>query len=159
MKKYILAAAAALAMSATGFAQTYYLQVNLNDASEPIEYGFSQMPVATFADDELVIKAETDVEARYKMEAVKNLTIRADYTGVKEVTDGAAALTVFLTSTELTVGGLNESDRLEIYDIAGRMATRVYADAAGQAVASIAGLTPGVYVASTPRHSFKFIKK
>lgn len=164
MKKYIIAALAALAMSASGFAQKYTLQVNLSENENPIDYEFVQLPVATFSEGDLVISSVdpdngSTVEVRYQMEQVKSLTIDVDLTGIKDVTNPAADLTFRVNSTEVAALGLAAGDLLAIYDIAGNRLAAANADADGIAKVNIAAFAPGVYVAYTPRHSFKFIKK
>ncbi len=165
MKKYIFAAVAALATSVCVAAETHYLQVNFNDESTSmVEYAFSQAPEASFEGSEVVIKAEEllgeeIVEARYEMADVKSLTIRTEKSAVDHVAEDVENVRIYLTDTELTMTGLSDGAELSIFDTAGRLAKKVAADADGKATVSIASLVNGVYVASTPQHSFKFIKK
>lgn len=165
MKRYIIAAIAALATNVCIYAETHFLQVNFNNESEAmVEYAFNQSPEAVFSGSELVIMANEDsgagkVEARYEMSDIKSLTIRTDMSGVEDVIDEVKSLRIYMTSTDLTITGLGFGSELSIYDTAGRLATRVSADSDGRAVVSIASLDNGVYIATTPQHSFKFIKK
>lgn len=165
MKKYIFAAVAALATSVCVAGETHFLQVNFNDESTSmVEYAFSQAPEATFDGSEVVIKAEEllgeeIIEVRYEMADVKSLTIRTEKSAVEHVADDVQSVCIYITDVDLTMTGLNGGVELSVFDTAGRLAAQTQADAEGKATISIASLVNGVYVASTPQHSFKFIKK
>lgn len=93
------------------------------------------------------------------MADVKSLTIRTEKSAVEHVADDVQSVRIYITDVDLTMTGLNGGVELSVFDTAGRLSAQTQADAEGKATISIASLVNGVYVASTPQHSFKFIKK
>ena len=159
MKKYILGAMMAMASVFGLSAQDssgYNLLVNTANGNV-VKYAFEYCPTATFDGDEIVIIDEDHAEGmRYNMADIVNLTIGKPGTGIDKVM--AANLSIAVTKTALAVEGLAEGGVVSIYSVSGAQVAKGVAGADGKVVIAIDGLGSGVFVASMPGNSFKFIR-
>lgn len=158
MKKYIMAAIVAVASAFTLSAQDsgYAVQVNTIDGNV-IEYAFEFSPTATFDGDEIVIIDEDHADyMRYNMADIANITIKKPGSGIADVEK--AGLMISVTKEALTVSGLAEGAAVGIYNMSGAQVACGVANAEGRVVVAIDALGSGVFVASMPGNSFKFIR-
>ena len=161
MRKYIMAVLAVLATVVTAGAEQvfmpYILQVNTADGNA-VQYKFADQPAATFADGTMTLKVETGAAVEFAMDDVTSMTLVADEAGVDNVTGDNAALAIAVTSQAITIDGMAAMSPVAVYDMNGRKVAAATSDAEGHATVDVDGLAGGVYVVSTPNHSFKFIK-
>lgn len=160
MKKHIFAALIALALApfASLKADTSYsLLVNTVDGNT-VEYDFEYLPVATFEGDVMIITDDRSADImRYEMDNVVNMTIKSASSGV----DGVAVsdhIKVSAANGKITVSGLESYSKMVVYDAAGSAVASATADLNGTVELNIENLGKGVYVASMPNYSFKFIR-
>lgn len=162
MKKYIYAAILAVVSAFSASAEDikdYFLLVNTNDGNA-VEFAFEYYPVATIEGDELVIKDDLHAESiRYNISDVKNLTLkgvpRPD--SIDDVT-GGQLVKVSVTKQSVSISGLEEGATVNIYDISGKLVASAAAGADGSVVIAVDGLGSGIFVASMPGNTFKFIR-
>ncbi|MCM1006046.1 MAG: hypothetical protein NC548_57830 [Lachnospiraceae bacterium] len=159
MKKYILSAFAAIALAFTASAADYdyTLLVNTKEGNV-VEFEFKYYPVATFEGDEVVITDDHNLEAmRYDMADIANFTFKKTVSGIDEVTPDSA-VKVRITKEYMKVSGLKAGAVVNIHDIAGAKVAGGTADADGNVHIALEGLGSGVFVASMPGTTFKFIR-
>ncbi len=158
MKKYILAAFVALASLASANAShtyPYMLYVHTTDGTT-VDFKFADEPIATIENGELHISLATTQEVAYSLENVSKLTLNADPASVSKIE--GKSLSFVVTETQILVDGLDAAASVSVYDVKGRCLVSTKADVAGHAEVALGGLSKGVYVVSTPKQSFKFIK-
>ncbi len=159
MKKYIIAAMMAVASVFAASAENgdgYSLLINTGDGNV-VEYEFQYYPVATFDGDEMVITDEWSAESmRYNIADIVNMTIKKPATGVAEVSNNH--LKVAVTKDNIRVTGLAEGASIAIYNMAGSMVASATAGKDGSVNIAVNGLGTGVFVATMPGNSFKFIR-
>lgn len=160
MKKHIFAALLALALAPAAIVEadnSYSLLVNTLDGNT-VEYAFEYLPVTTFEGDEMIITDDRSAESmRYAMDNVLNMTIKSVDTGVEMVAD-RNHIRISTLNGLLTVAGVEAGSGMTVYDAAGNIVASATADMNGCISINIANLGKGVYVATTPKHSFKFIR-
>lgn len=148
----VVAAFAASAQSDEG----YSLLINTNDGSV-VEYEFQYYPVATFDGDEMVITDEWSAESmRYNIDDIVNMTIKKPVVKVTEISD--AHLKVAVTKDTLRVSGLSEGASVTIFNLSGSIVASAVAGKDGSVNITVNGLGSGVFVATMPGNSFKFIR-
>ena len=159
MKKYIVSAMMAVAAVFGAAAQNsndYALQVNTKDGNV-VEYAFEYTPEVTFDGDEMLVTDEDmAVEMRFNMADILNLTIKKPAVGVADV--AKADMTIAVTKQTLSVNGLDEGAVVSIYNMSGALVASAAAGNDGAVVIAIDGLGTGVFVATMPGNSFKFIR-
>lgn len=157
MKKYIFAALAVMAASFTATAQDEYsLLVNTKEGNT-VEFAFKYAPVATFDGDDVVIASDNNVEdIRYDMGDIENFTFKKTPSGLQNV--NTADLRVKVTKEYMTVEGLEENANVTIYNANGAMVAAATANAEGYVNIDLTGLGAGVFVATMPGNTFKFIR-
>lgn len=160
MKKYIFAVLLALALMPSALvhaSSSYSLLVNTVDGNT-VEYDFEYLPVATFEGDVMIISDDRSAEGtRYAMDNVKNMTIKSSTSGVENVAE-TNHIIVSTANDILTVSGIEPGTNLMIFDAAGRLVANAVANDEEFASVNIGNLGKGVYVVSTPKNSFKFIR-
>lgn len=159
MKKIIMAAAVALAAigsaQAAPIAPRHDLLIHTGQG-ETLTYHFADKPVVTFSGDDMVVTSLETPALSFAMENIVNMTFAEDWTGVEAV--AATGKNIFVTSTTLTVSGMNDGARVDIFDMGGARVATATANADGRADSDISRLTKGVYTVSADGISFKFIK-
>ena len=134
----------------------YSLLVNTKDGNI-VKYAFEYTPEVTFDGDEMVVIDEDLAEGmRFNMADILNLTIEKPTVGVGSAVK--ADLTIAVTKSTLTVAGLKEGAAVGIYNMSGVQVASAAADNDGNVVIAIDGLGKGVYFATMPGNSFKFIR-
>ena len=160
MKKHIFAALIALALASfvSIKAETSYsLLVNTTDGNT-LEYDFEYLPIATFEGDMMIITDDRSPEGtRFAIDNIVNMTIKTTDTGVASI-EGNNHIKVSAINGILAVTGLEAYSKLAIYDAAGKAVASATADQEGSVKLNIGNLGKGVYVASMPNYSFKFIR-
>lgn len=162
MKKYIFAALIALALApcASIKAGTSYSLFVTTAEGNTVEYDFEYLPVVTFEGDEMVITDDRNVKGtRYAIDNIVSMTVKSD-TDPSVVNNIAedGHIKVSVTDEVLTVSGLEADSRLAVYDAAGKTVASAAADQYGTAQLKIGNLGKGVFVATMPNYSFKFIR-
>lgn len=135
----------------------YSLLVNNNDNTS-VEYAFEYFPVATFDGADMVISDDFNAESmRHSIDGIKNLTIKKIMTGITDVA-ADSHMKVYFGKDEITISGLRHGDKVTICDLSGSVVASSTADSSGLLSIPTGNLGKGVFVASTPGHSFKFIR-
>lgn len=159
MKKYIVAAMMAVAAVFGAAAQSssdYALQVNTRGGGV-VEYAFEYTPEITFDGDEVVIIDEDMAEGmRFNMADILNLTIKKPSVGVADAVK--ADMTIAVTKETLSVNGLAEGAVVAVYNMSGALVASATAGNDGAVAIAVDGLGKGVFVATMPGNSFKFIR-
>ena len=160
MKKYIFAALFALALACPSPVKadaSYSLLVNTTDGLT-VEYDFEYLPIATFEGDVMIITDDRNVKGtRFEMDNVLNMTFKAAVSGVEELSE-ANHIKVSVANGQLSVSGLEAESQLVVFDASGKVVASAIAAPDGFASVNIDALGKGVYVASMPGYSFKFIR-
>lgn len=161
MKNYILALVALIAATFSAYAQQVYdytLLVNTKEG-KVVEYEFKYFPVASFEGDELVITDDAHAESmRYNMADITNFTFKKALSGVENVTDQKADLRIIVTKEYLKVSGLTAGERVDIHNLTGYRVATACADADGYVCIELDNIGTGVFIASMPGNTFKFIR-
>jgi hypothetical protein len=157
MKKFILAAALALT-SVAMFAESFAHSLIVNKKSgETVEYKFETDPQVTFDAGDMVI-ATGEQQVRHAIADLEKLTF-SKVVGLDKVEANNSDIRVAVTSSYVSVEGIAPGMVLSIYSLDGRSLTSATADAQGSVQIGIDQLAPGIYVAASEAHSFKFVKK
>lgn len=157
MKKFILAAALALT-SVAMFAESFAHSLIVNKKSgETVEYKFEADPQVTFDAGDMVI-ATGEQQVRHAIADLEKLTF-SKVVGLDKVEANNSDIRVAVTSSYVSVEGIAPGMVLSIYSLDGRSLTSAPADAQGSVQIGIDQLAPGIYVAASEAHSFKFVKK
>lgn len=160
MKKYIIAAAAALmAMGAQAVESVAHTLVITKKSGETVEYKFADRPVATFAGEDMTITlALTGQSFAYPMAQVATLTVTPQTLGVDDAALASTAVTFEYDGTTLTCRGLSAGATVALYNLGGTALASTAAASDGTATIDLSNLAKGVYVISAGAESFKFIK-
>lgn len=157
MKRYIIAVVALVLSAAAMMAQTVEHSLVVNKKSgETVEYKFKNDPKVSFVEQDMVITTGTD-NVHHPIADLQNLTF-SKTVGLDNVTDKKADIIVTFTGETIIFEGLDEGMVLAIFSLDGKKLADGRADSDGRATVAISDLEAGVYVASSPIHSFKFVK-
>lgn len=157
MKKYIIAAFMAVAaVFGAAASEGYSLLVNTKDGNV-VKYAFEYTPEVTFDGDEMVVIDEDLAEGmRFNIADILNLSIEKPTVGVENVTK--ADLTVAVTKQSLSVSGLKEGAIVCIYNMSGARVASAVAGNDGSVTIAVDNLGSGVFAATMPGNTFKFIR-
>lgn len=162
MKKYIIGALCLVAGLFSAQAENpihypYLMVVNTTEGQN-VSYKFAEKPVATFDGDDMVLTLNGSEKVTYPMANIVNITFASDPSGVETIVTPGASLEIAVTSSLISIKGLNPGEDVRLFDLNGRLVAAAQADADGAVEISVEGLAKGVYAVASPRHSFKFIK-
>lgn len=160
MKKTIIALAAVLATAfgASALEYEHSVMVNRLDGTS-VEYKFADTPVAYIDGENLKMTVTTTGESvLYPFTEVKNLTFKAEKSGITNVGAEAAGPSFGLTDDTLEAGGLGAGVKVCVYDVAGALRVQGECGPDGTVSLDISMLGKGVYVVNAGKHSFKFIR-
>lgn len=160
MKKYIIAAAAALmAMGAQAVESVAHTLVITKKSGETVEYKFADRPVATFSGDDMTITLALSGQSfAYPVAQVATLTVTPQTLGIDDTSLSSTTLTFDYDGIILKCHGLNAGATMSLFNLGGTMLANTAASDEGTAVINLSDLAPGIYVISAGSESFKFIK-
>lgn len=159
MKKYIFAVIALVAaVFTTAAAPTYDYTLLVNTkAGSTVEFAFVDYPTATFEGDEVIIADDAHLQdVRFDMADIENFTF-SKTTGIDQV-KADSDIQIRLTKEALAASGLKAGATVNIYNLTGTLVATARADADGNAYVALEGIGTGVFVASMPGTTFKFIR-
>ena len=118
-------------------------------------FAFSEKPVVTYADNQLVITT-TKTSVQYPLYLLQKIDFElTDATAVEQVKPDAKFR--FTDGTLYITGGAPGS-QVVIYDMRGMTEGQYRIDDAGNAVISLQSLSKGLYIVKTNHFTFKFTK-
>ena len=155
MKKYIIALFAILTAFTTGLAQNT-LTIHQKDGQK-FSFGFDEKPVATFADNYLVVKT-AKTEVRYEMKTLSKFTFDEGETGVKEISEASKA-DITLDEYSVLISGAKAETTVNLISSDGKLLKALKAGPEGSVSFSIADLPGGIYIVGSDDLSVKILKK
>lgn len=118
-------------------------------------FAFSEKPVVTYADNQLVITT-TKTSVQYPLYLLQKIDFElTDATAIEQVKPDAKFR--FTDGTLYITGGAPGS-QVVIYDMRGMTEGQYRIDDAGNAVISLQSLSKGLYIVKTNHFTFKFTK-
>lgn len=118
-------------------------------------FAFSEKPVVTYADNQLVITT-TKTSVQYPLYLLQKIDFElTDATAVEQVKPDAKFR---FTDGTLYITGGDPGSQVVIYDMRGMTAGQYLIDDAGNAVISLQSLSKGLYIVKTNHFTFKFTK-
>lgn len=118
-------------------------------------FAFSEKPVVTYADNQLVITT-TKTSVQYPLYLLQKIDFElTDATAIEQVKPDAKFR--FTDGTLYITGGAPGS-QVVIYDMRGMTEGQYRTDDAGNAVISLQSLSKGLYIVKTNHFTFKFTK-
>ncbi len=118
-------------------------------------FAFSEKPVVTYADNQLVITT-TKTSVQYPLYLLQKIDFElTDATAIEQVKPDAKFR---FTDGTLYITGGDPGSQVVIYDMRGMTAGQYLIDDAGNAVISLQSLSKGLYIVKTNHFTFKFTK-
>lgn len=118
-------------------------------------FAFSEKPVVTYADNQLVITT-TKTSVQYPLYLLQKIDFElTDATSVEQVKPDAKFR---FTDGTLYITGGDPGSQVVIYNMQGMTAGQYRIDDAGNAVISLQSLSKGLYIVKTNHFTFKFTK-
>lgn len=121
---------------------------------------FSEEPIITFHDDELVITTSSSV-ACFPIDDIRRLSFGdVSLTGIDEITTGELETPIIHINEErVMIGGLRPGTAILAYSTGGNIVARTQADKEGNVAINLSSQPKGVYIISTSFSTFKIEKK
>lgn len=116
---------------------------------------FRDKPEMTFDGEDALLSTTKGESVRFPMAEIKNIVF-GTVNSVKGV--DATGVTVSLEGDLLAVSGLEAGAQVKVFTTAGAAVAGASASADGRVEIQLGHLSAGVYVASIPGHTFKFIR-
>lgn len=118
-------------------------------------FAFSEKPVVTYADNQLVITT-TKTSVQYPLYLLQKIDFElTDATAIEQVKPDAKFR---FTDGTLYITGGDPGSQVVIYDMRGMTEGQYRIDDAGNAVISLQSLSKGLYIVKTNHFTFKFTK-
>lgn len=118
-------------------------------------FAFSEKPVVTYADNQLVITT-TKTSVQYPLYLLQKIDFElTDATAIEQVKPDAKFR---FTDGTLYITGGDPGSQVVIYNMQGMTAGQYRTDDAGNAVISLQSLSKGLYIVKTNHFTFKFTK-
>ena len=118
-------------------------------------FAFSEKPVVTYADNQLVITT-TKTSVQYPLYLLQKIDFElTDATAIEQVKSDAKFR---FTDGTLYITGGDPGSQVVIYDMRGMTEGQYRIDDAGNAVISLQSLSKGLYIVKTNHFTFKFTK-
>lgn len=118
-------------------------------------FAFSEKPVVTYADNQLVITT-TKASVQYPLYLLQKIDFAlSEATAVEQVKPDAKFR---FTDGTLYISGGDPGSQVYIYNMRGMTAGQYRIDDAGNAVISLQSLSKGLYIVKTNHFTFKFTK-
>lgn len=118
-------------------------------------FAFSEKPVVTYADNQLVITT-TKTSVQYPLYLLQKIDFElTDATAIEQVKPDAKFR---FTDGTLYITGGDPGSQVVIYNMQGMTAGQYRIDDAGNAVISLQSLSKGLYIVKTNHFTFKFTK-
>lgn len=118
-------------------------------------FAFSEKPVVTYADNQLVITT-TKTSVQYPLYLLQKIDFElTDATAIEQVKPDAKFR---FTDGTLYITGGDPGSQVVIYDLRGMTEGQYRIDDAGNAVISLQSLSKGLYIVKTNHFTFKFTK-
>lgn len=118
-------------------------------------FAFSEKPVVTYADNQLVITT-TKTSVQYPLYLLQKIDFElTDATAVEQVKPDAKFR---FTDGTLYITGGDPGSQVVIYNMQGMTEGQYRIDDAGNAVISLQSLSKGLYIVKTNHFTFKFTK-
>ena len=156
MKKFaFLWIAAGLMMSGLQAQTTHKLVVH-RAAGEAVVFDLEEEPVTTFVDGALLITT-TQTQIAIPLNEVSKYTYESWAQAIDAV--DASTLLIRQTAERIEIDGLTDHALVELYDLDGRLLTRMRAEEAKTTIVSLTAIPDGTYVINAGGTSYKFMKQ
>lgn len=145
---------AALFLSSMASAQNY-LTITQKDGQQ-FSYAFSEKPVVTYTETELVLTTEnTDIQ--FPLSGLQKFTFEDAPTSVQETTTAFATISV--SNNTVTIRSAKANAQVQLIAVDGKIVRTYKTDAEGNLSFSIAELPASTYIIKTESLTCKILKK
>lgn len=125
---------------------------------QTFSYGFSEKPVITYTDTDLVLTT-TRTTVGYPLSSVAKLTFSDDETGVDAVTEDASDARISLDSYTVRISGAKSGQNVFLTDTSGKPISTYETDQDGSVTFNIADLPQGIYIIKSDSITCKILKQ
>lgn len=134
------------------------LAVTTKDGNTAV-YALRERPLVTFSGDDVVLKT-TSVQMQYAFADLESFSVFYD-PDIEDAIDHlpADAVQFGLTAENLTAGGLQPGEDLQLFTIDGKRIASVRASQEGKASVSLEGIPAGVVIVKTQSFTYKIQKQ
>ena len=136
----------------------HYLTIHQKDGTEA-SFGFSEKPVITYTDNDLIVKTATAPEMHYALVTLSKISFSETPTSVIPVSEKKQAPVFRFDGYNVEISGVKADAAIVVVATDGSIVINSKADSDGCASVSIAELPEGIYVVKTDVISFKILKK
>ena len=156
MRKFICSLILLIVTSLLTVSAQNTLTIHQKDGSK-FGYGFSEKPVITYTETDLVLKtAKTVVE--YPLSAILKFTFTDSETAVSEIQSETKSPILQLDNYTVYISGAEASQLVSLIDINGKVLSTYKTDANGSISFSITELPEGIYIVKTKSLTCKISK-
>lgn len=156
MRKFVYSLTLLLVTSLLTVSAQNTLTIHQKDGSK-FGYGFSEKPVITYTETDLVLKtAKTVVE--YPLSAILKFTFIDSETAVSEIQSETKSPILQLDNYTVYISGAEASQLVSLIDINGKVLSTYKTDANGSISFSITELPEGIYIVKTKSLTCKISK-
>lgn len=155
MRKFVYSLTLLLVTSLLTMSAQNTLTIHQKDGSK-FGYGFSEKPVITYTETDLVLKtAKTVVE--YPLSAILKFTFTDSETAVSDI-KGTNSPVLQLDNNTVYISGVEPLQQVSLIDINGKVLSTYKTDANGSISFSITELPEGIYIVKTKSLTCKISK-
>ncbi len=155
MRKFVYSLTLLLVTSLLTVSAQNTLTIHQKDGSK-FGYGFSEKPVITYTETDLVLKtAKTVVE--YPLSAILKFTFTDSETAVSDI-KGTNSPVLQLDNNTVYISGVEPLQQVSLIDINGKVLSTYKTDANGSISFSITELPEGIYIVKTKSLTCKISK-
>lgn len=155
MRKFVYSLTLLLVTSLLTVSAQNTLTIHQKDGSK-FGYGFSEKPVITYTETDLVLKtAKTVVE--YPLSAILKFTFTDSETAVSDI-KGTNSPVLQLDNNTVYISGVEPLQQVSLIDINGKVLSTYKTDANGSISFSITELPEGIYIIKTKSLTCKISK-
>ena len=133
------------------------LTVHQKDGQQ-FSFGFSEKPVVSYTDNDLVIKS-TKADVQYPLATVAKFTFDEVPTAVNGLTEDVKKPTITLDEFVICISGAKADVEVRLISSDGKILQSCKTDKEGTAILSIADYPEGMYIISSENLSVKILKK
>lgn len=156
MRKFICSLILLIVTSLLTVSAQNTLTIHQKDDSK-FGYGFSEKPVITYTETDLVLKtAKTVVE--YPLSAILKFTFTDSETAVSDIKSGTNSPVLQLDNNTVYISGVEPLQQVSLIDINGKVLSTYKTDANGSISFSITELPEGIYIIKTKSLTCKISK-
>lgn len=134
-----------------------YLIIHQKDGTQA-SFGFSEKPVITYTDNDMIIKTDNAPEVRYVMSSLSKISFSDTPTSVSSAQEDLQAPVFEFDGYTVNIQGLKADATVAVFTADGKAVISTKAGKDGSASVSVADQPDGIYVIRTDVISFKILK-